>query len=110
MKKIVLSALMIMSMDAFASQETGIIERILINKDIPNAVILNVKSDVEPTKVDCVTGWEWVIDISTDTGKAQYSLALALYMSNKTIVIQGNDNCDSGLYGSAELVHYIYPQ
>ncbi|WNO07820.1 hypothetical protein [Teredinibacter sp. KSP-S5-2] len=110
MIKTALFILLLVSMDVLASQETGRIERILINKDIPNAVILNVASDVEPTKATCVTGWEWVIDISTETGKAQYSLALALYMSGKTIVIQGNDNCDAGLYGHAELVRYIYPK
>ena len=92
-----------------SSQEKGKIHRFLINKTIPNAVILNVISTEEPTKPECVGGWEWVIDISTETGKAMYSLALSMYMADKEIVIAGMGTCDDSLYASGEVVRYIYP-
>jgi len=93
-----------------ASLETGKIQRILINKDIPGTAILTVTSVTEPAKADCVSGWEWVIDLKTVSGKAQYSLALAMYMADKSIVIQGHDLCDVNLNANSEVVRYIYPE
>lgn len=110
MRKITLLLMICISFTTFASTETGKIQRILINRNIPNVVLMTVASSVEPTKASCVSGWEWAIDISTETGRAQYALALALYMGGKSIVVNGSDICETGLYANAESVNYVYPQ
>ncbi|WP_045825407.1 hypothetical protein [Teredinibacter turnerae] len=55
---------------------------------------------------DCNTyAHRWVIDLSTDEGKAQYSLLLAAQMSDKTVNVGGKANCN--LWDNSETVHWV---
>lgn len=47
----------------------------------------------------------WVIDISTDLGRAQYSLLLSAQAQGKPITVSGNNLCN--LYGNSETVRTI---
>lgn len=105
MKYIVL-ILCFLSNLSLASTEQGVIKRILVNKQNPNVVYMIVDGNNEG-KPSCSTNtWEWSLDISTEIGKAQYSLALASHMANKTVFIQGESTCT--LFSAGEDVRYIH--
>ncbi len=67
----------------FASTERGVIERILVKTTNPTLAYIQISGD-SAGKPGCATDvWEYVVDISSDTGKALYSLALSSHMAKK---------------------------
>lgn len=48
--------------------------------------------------------WDYIIDTSTDNGEFYASLALAAYMGDKTVNIQGYDDCS----GNMEILRHIW--
>lgn len=47
----------------------------------------------------------WVIDLSTDLGKQQYSLLLAAQMANKDIKVSGLGTCN--IHNNSEDIHWV---
>jgi len=108
MKYFVIALTCLWSNILFASQESGLIKNILVHMAKPDVVMLHIDG-VDADKPSCVQGvtWEYAINISNDTGKALYSLALASYASQKKVFVFGSGVCTSV---TAENVNYLHTQ
>jgi len=106
MKYIVILALTLSTSNAFAGDTSGKITNILINSSRPNVAMLQVEGANSNTP-SCQSGiWEYAIDISNETGKAMYSLALTSYAAGKTVFVHGTDSCT--YTNSLENIGYLH--
>jgi len=82
------------------------ITRVLVGPVYGNKVFLTISA--KPTdSPSCQTnsGYNYVFDASTESGKATLSVALAAHMSGASVWLQGFDNCS--LWSNVESLKHI---
>ena len=104
--KYLLISFMLFSNICLASTERGTISRILININNPDVAYIIIDGD-NAGKPGCATNvWEYALNISTDTGKALYSLAMSSHMAKKEVLVSGLDVCTH--FSAAEDIGYLH--
>jgi hypothetical protein len=63
------------------------------------------------TEPSCATNsaWDYVLDMSTDTGKSTYAILMSAYLAGKAVEIGGNGACTLSPSGLVEnLIYALY--
>ena len=90
---VVLILIMGMSAPAYSGTGGGQVQIAQVGHWSLDKVYFYTSSHIDPPA--CNTYHKrWVLDISTDIGRAQYSLLLSAAMSGKDVVIGGRNECD----------------
>lgn len=112
MLAVLLAGAMLFSLTATAGLKEGRITSILIDQNsAPDKAFIKVDtaySQPEPVCSVGVSGWDFVMDISTPTGKSAYALAVAAQMAGVTVMIGGTNACELRL--GYETLAYIHTQ
>ena len=82
------------SVAAVAGQKQGPITSIYIGTSDPGKAFIKVDGTYT-SKPGCSAGvaWDLVFDLTTDTGKALYALALAAHSSGTVVLAYGTGDC-----------------
>lgn len=71
----------------------------------PSCVFIKMNKDIASRPSCSIAGWDYVIDSSTDSGKATLSTLLMAYAAQKSVNVSGNNRCT--LYAEYEDINYI---
>jgi hypothetical protein len=96
---------------AHAGQKQGRISSVLLVQTHADRVFIKVNapySQAEPACSSGVSEWDFVLDISTSTGKATYALLLTAQATQTSVIVDGTNTCS--LHSSYETVSYVSNQ
>ena len=107
MKKLLTLALTLASFNAFSTYYAGgVIKTVTLGKAYENKAFFWVEGSPSK-KAECQDNKSanFALDISTETGKATYSLILAAQMSGTKVNVSGTGSCD--IYGGIEDLNWV---
>jgi hypothetical protein len=93
---------------AHAGEKQGRILSVMVAGENPDRALIKVEGAYSPAEPGCsfgVSSWDFVLDISTSTGKLQYALVLAAQNTQAVVIVNGLGTCS--LQANYETVRYI---
>ena len=105
--KVILFLVLCLSPKCFATVIDGAsIKRLMLDRSLDGRVFIELDRS-QDQKIGCHTntGWEYVLDITDEFGKAMYSMLLSLQASGKPAYFRGKDNCS--VYSQIETLRRI---